>query len=426
LCAAITAGRGGARTLLIDPSGCVGGTASLGLPWCQFNDSKDRQIIRGIADEFLSRLRAMNACCTDPAIDAFVNVDNELYKIVAMELLQEAMVQVRLHTQVTRAISAARRIDALIVESKGSRQALRAKMFVDASGDGDVAALAGAPFVKGHVNDGRMQAVTMLFTVAHVDDQAFSDFGGNPSLMKKWREVAPGSAMKNPLKNAPKLAWLTQSGNRVGEWYVNATRVLNVDGTNPDDLSRAELEGRLQAYEFVEQFLRPHIPGFEKCYIGAFASRIGIRETRHITGDYTLNVDDVCGFRKFEDAIACCAYPIDIHDSRGAGGTYNADHFRKNAGAYYQIPYRCLTPATIDNLLVAGRCVSATHEAAGSLRVIAPAMAMGHAAGCAAAMAVAKNIAPRQLNVTELQDRLVEQNAFLGDVPAKIEVLAPR
>ena len=233
-------------------------------------------------------------------------------------------------------------------------------------------------------------------------------------MIEKWRQVAPSSNMRNPKKTAPNLAWLTHAKNQPGQWYVNHTRILRVDGTSAADLTRAYLEGQLQALELVEQFYRPHVGGFANCFIASLAPFVGVRETRHILGDYVLNEQDVMEFRKFPDAIACSAYPIDLHDPAGAGGVHPVEHFDKHAGEFYQIPYRCITPQKVDNLLTAGKCISATHEAAGSFRTIGGCMALGHAAGCAAALSAAENKTPRQLGAKPVQEALVRDGAFLG------------
>jgi hypothetical protein len=195
---------------------------------------------------------------------------------------------------------------------------------------------------------------------------------------------------------------------RPGEWRVNTTRVHGIDGTDPDDLSRAEIEARDQVRELIP-FLRKNCPGLENARLLETGAQVGIRETRHILGDYVLTGDDVREGRRFADAIARCAYPIDIHDPVGTRGRLEG----MTGGEFYDIPYRCLLPRNVDNLLVAGRCLSADHEAAASARVIPPCYATGQAAGTAAALSSRDGIPLHHLDVHLLQDTLREQGAIV-------------
>ena len=192
-----------------------------------------------------------------------------------------------------------------------------------------------------------------------------------------------------------------------GQWRVNSTRVQDVDGTNPDDLSRAEIEGRRQAWELI-RFFRSHCPGLENAQLIATASQVGIRETRHILGDYVLNGQDVHEGRRFDDAIAQCSYPIDIHDPSGPRGRLEGID-----SDYYEIPYRCLVPRQVNNLLVAGRPISADHEGAASARVIPPCYATGQAAGTAASLSIQQNVNPREVDVESLRTTLRAQGAII-------------
>jgi hypothetical protein len=193
-----------------------------------------------------------------------------------------------------------------------------------------------------------------------------------------------------------------------GEWRVNTTRVHDIDATNPDDLSRAEIESRRQAVELM-RFFRTHCPGLENVRLLNTGTQVGVRETRHVLGDYVLTGDDVLQGRRFPDAIARCAYPVDIHDPVGTRGRLEG----LAQGNFYDIPYRCLVPRNVDNLLVAGRPISADHEAAASARVIPPCYATGQAAGTAAALAVNQGVSPREVEVEALRRLLVAHGAIV-------------
>lgn len=193
-----------------------------------------------------------------------------------------------------------------------------------------------------------------------------------------------------------------------GEWWANVSRVHHIDATDADQLTQAEIEGHRQVLYLVD-FMRKRLPGFENCTLLDTGTQIGVRETRRIMGEYVLTADDVFGARRFEDAVARVSFPIDIHDVTGGGGFFEGPR----EGPYYTIPYRCLVPLEIDNLLVAGRCISATHEAHGSLRVMPPCFATGQAAGTAAALALETDVVPRKVNVALLRESLTQQGALV-------------
>jgi hypothetical protein len=196
-----------------------------------------------------------------------------------------------------------------------------------------------------------------------------------------------------------------------GVWRINTTRMQLLDGTSAEDLTRAEIEGREQIKALM-RFFREWLPGFENCQLYDSAATVGVRETRRIVGEYTLTYDDLATGRHFDDVIALCGYPLDIHSPNSDGGGTDGKLPTANE---YEIPYRSLVPRDLDGLLVAGRCVSATHEALSAIRVMPPAFAMGQAAGTAAAMAIEWGRAPREIPVPQLQDLLLRQGAYLGE-----------
>jgi hypothetical protein len=208
---------------------------------------------------------------------------------------------------------------------------------------------------------------------------------------------------------------------RGDEWRVNCTRVLGVDGTNVDDLTRAELEGREQVQQLI-RFFRTYVPGFERCTLVDTGAQVGVRETRRIVGEYTIQTEDVLRGTPFEDVVLFCAYPPDLHSPTHAGHT-QVGAMTANA---YQIPYRALVPLRIDGLLAAGRCVSSTHEALSAIRVMAQCFGMGQAAGTAAALSVQAGVPPRRLDVRRLQETLVARGVNLRDLGRTVSDHGPR
>ena len=298
-----------------------------------------------------------------------------------------------------------------MVEGKGGRRALRAPFFIDATGDADLALAAGVPVESGRPGDGLMQAMTLMFGVGNIDKEKFAKWGGYPALERRYVELAAELGLRNPRRDSLSGMWGAQS--RHGEYAFNVTRILGADGSNAVSLTKAEIEGRLQVWEFVERFLAPHIPGFENSYVVWTAAKIGVRETRRIVGEYVLTRDDIWNFVKFPDTINCGAYPIDIHCPLGEVGEFPIGHFY--GGNYWTIPYRSLVPLGIDNLLVAGRCLSATHEAMAAARVMANCLGTGEAAGYAAALCIKENTTPRQLDPQNVRELLLKNDGWLGE-----------
>jgi hypothetical protein len=408
--AALSSARRGMKTTLVDPAGFPGGTLVSGLPILGCFDGK-RQVVAGIFQELVDALRERDGVDGDPGKDTGLQIDAEKLKVILLEKLGEAGVELRLHTLLAGAVVSGREIEAVLLEGKGGRRALSARMFIDTTGDADLAAAAGVPVEKGRKKDGLTQPMTMMFGVGGVDKARFRAWGGYPELLRRYEKISTEKNFRNPRRATLSEIWGPES--RTGEITFNATRVLGADGTDAASLSAAEAEGRLQVWEFQEQFLRPHIPGFEKSYIVWTSAKIGVRETRRIVGEYVLNREDIWNFAKFPDAINCGAYPIDIHSPDGPATEFPLDHFY--GGRYWTIPYRALVPLKIDNLLVAGRCLSATHEALAAVRCMANTLGMGQAAGTAAALALSLGTSNRNLPVERLQACLREDGAWLGE-----------
>jgi hypothetical protein len=300
--------------------------------------------------------------------------------------------------------------EGVIFETKSGPLAVRAKVIVDCSGDGDVAVQAGAPCEIGRA-DGLVQPMTLMFRVAEFHRAAFEAYvRDNP---KEWRGVhglwaLVRRATEEGNLDLPREDMLFFATPHENEVSVNSTRVTRVLGTDVWDLGYAEWCSRRQMRQ-IAAFLRRYVPGFEQSHVVQSGVQIGVRETRRVMGEYQLNVEDVLGARKFDDAIARGAYPVDIHNPKGSGTLLK----RLPPGEAYDIPLRCLLPRNTERLLVAGRCISGTHEAHSSYRVMPIVMATGQAAGVCAAIASRQGKTPRQVDVREVQRELLRQGASL-------------
>lgn len=406
--AALAAARLGLRTTLIDPASHAGGTLVSGIPILGYHDGK-RQVVAGIADEIVRELNRHGGTVDDPAQTTAINVDVERLKFVLLNLLEGAGVKLRLHTLVAGVRTEEGRITHVIAEGKGGRRALAAKWFIDATGDADIAMAAGVPIEKGRKSDGKMQPMTLMFGIGGIDKKAFQEWGGYHRMTELWKCMS--EKFRNPRKHDFAHFWGPDS--RSGEWAFNATRVLAADGSDSVSLSAAEAEGRRQVFEMVDEFLRPHVPGFEGAFVSWTAPKIGVRETRRIVGAYTLTHDDIWNFVSFEDAICHGSYPIDVHSPTGSDTEFPHDHFY--GGCHWSIPYRSLVPLHVRNLLVGGRCLSAEHEALAAVRVMANTMATGEAAGTAIALAQKAGIDPADLDPQVLRTQLRAQGAWLPE-----------
>jgi hypothetical protein len=428
--AAVGAAKTGAKVLLVERYGFLGGnaTASLVGPFMtSFSADGATQLIRGVFDELVRRMEAVGGAIHPSKVPAAVAksaymkhghigvtpFDPETMKLVSAELCLEYGVELMLHTSFIDPIVEGDVLRGAIVHNKGGLQALLAKSTVDCSADADVAARAGVPFKQGRESDGLVQPMTMFFRVGNVNGASVAAyFREHPEEIEQ--RMAFSSCIKAAQANGdytiPRERLSMYESPQEGVWRVNVSRILGVDGTKVEDLTRAEIEGRRQVME-IYRFLRKYVPGFEDCTLIDTAAQVGVRETRRIEGEYTLTLDDLIDGRDFEDTIAYCAYPIDIHDPKGAGGGISNRGETANA---YQIPYRSLIPLKVEQLLVAGRCVSATHEALGAIRVMPPSFAMGEAAGTASALALQEGVPPRRVPVGWLRQTLTEHGAYLG------------
>jgi len=430
--AAVAAARSGAKTMLVERYGFVGGNLTIAMvnPMFTFHDVNGRQVIRGVAGEVVDRLVELTASpghVTDLTFDnaSMTPFDPEGMKLILLDMLEEAGVELLLHSAFSDVLEENGKIATVLVESKSGRQAICPKYVIDCSADADVIARAGAPFVKGRESDGAMQPVTLFYRIGGIDIPGLKTWmKANRHLLKDLptdEEIDAQSAlaflgMKEVIKEAmekgeyprdaaPRI--LMYELPREGQFAVNCTRLQGIDGTDVRDLTRAEVETRRQAWE-VAEFLKKRVGGFEHSYVLDTGVQVGVRETRHIVGDYTMTEEDVLNSRAFEDGIACGTFAIDIHPPEG-----EQQVFTGSGKAVYEIPYRSLLPQGLDNVWAAGRCISATHHAFGSVRVMATAMGIGQGAGTAAALAVATGATSRQVDVKQVRETLLAQGQYL-------------
>ncbi|MBN2981741.1 MULTISPECIES: FAD-dependent oxidoreductase [Cohnella] len=415
IAAAIAAAANGAKTLLIEQRGFLGGmgTVSLVPAFCPFTD-KEKPIVRGIGMKLMERMKL--ACNEDyrkeyeNALD-WVPIDPETLKRVYDDAAEEHGVQLLFHTFVYDVLLSddRRNIEGLVIVNKSGRSVVRCRYCIDATGDADIAALAGVPFQKGG-EQGELQPGSMCYLLANVDRQAFKRFlertGDTGQLHKTVERAIEEGALPEGRKSISGLAWVNDY--LVG---VNFGHVFGIDGTKAEDLTRGAIEGR-RLVERQIRFFRDFVPGFERAHLVASGEQVGIRETRRIQGDYVLTVDDFVEARSFPDDIARNAYYIDIHL---ANSKANMTFTHLKPGESHGVPYRVLLPVGIDNLWVPGRAASADRAVQGSLRVMPNCFAMGQASGTAAAMALREGAGSRGVSVPELQRKLLAQGAWLGE-----------
>jgi ribulose 1,5-bisphosphate synthetase/thiazole synthase len=426
LIAAQAAAEDGLNVPLIDSRSFVGGNMTIGLPILGFLGQKGNQIIKGIPQKFIDRLKAVNGASEHrpcPLHMSLTIVEPEAVKNVGLEMLKEAGVNVLLYVFFAGVVMDGDTIKGVIIESKAGREVILAKTIIDCTGDADVAFKAGVECEQGN-EQGGVQPPTLMFCLGNVDTEKLrlsiseeprtylTDFIPNEYFGQNNQFIVVG--LRSLIKKAqddglelPTERTIIITGLGKGEAWINMTRVNGLDGTNPASLTHGEIEGRRQIKD-IQKYLIEYVPGFENAHFTKMAPFIGIRETRRIVGKYVMTADDILQCGRFNDAIAVASYPLDLHHPQGGGCTLEW------CGDCYDIPYRSLIPKKIENLIVAGRCISTTHEAMSAIRVMAPCMAMGEAAGRAAKMAVRQNIAPSAIDVQELRAELVEKGAYLN------------
>jgi hypothetical protein len=415
IAAAVSASRAGRSTLLVERYGFLGGmgTAAGVTNFCGLHANvhgEVRQVVHGVADDLLGRMAQLGGLNEPHALFggriAAQAYDNAAYKIAADDLVTSSGVSLLFHALGAAALMRTpREIDCLLLETKSGRCAVRARVFVDCSGDGDLAAWSGATCEKGDGAGGMLYPTTM-FRINGVDPvRAAGAWEKIPALM----EEARSRGRKFPRKGA-----IVRPQKHPVEWRANVTQIANpdgsaVDGTDAAQLSHGEVEGRRQAID-VFRFLREAVPGFDDAYILEVAPQIGIRETRRLRGEYQLTEDDVLGCASFDDSIGVNGWPVEAH----VPGDVIFRWPQAGSRGYNHLPFRMLLPVEVDNLLVAGRCASMTHGGQSAARVSGACFDKGQAAGSAADLALRAGVRCRGVDVRELQNRLKTDGAFLG------------
>ena len=393
--AAVTAGRLGARVLLIERNNAVGGMSTSGLM------SHWTGTVR--SPLYTEILRRCSACYEGEDRGRIVPwIDPEVLKTVWLGMLREAGVTVLLCTFVCGVVKEGDRVAGVVTESKSGRRVYLSKITVDGTGDGDVAACAGVPFHKGRESDGRMQPCTLMFRVGGVDlDRAVLP-GSFESTY--WTEKGELQALARERLPAPAGHLLVYRSPLPGIVTCNMTNCTEIDGTRAEDLTRAELVCRSQMPAIL-RYLRTYVPGFERCYIVCAGSMMGVRETRHFAG--ALTEDDVLTARQFDDWVVRGAhFNFDVHNLSGAGLDPTGVQREWSQPEGYTIPYGCLLPKRAEGLLLSGRNISGTHLAHSNYRVMPICAGIGAAAGAAAALAVKRGVALRDVPLRERQEIL--------------------
>jgi FAD dependent oxidoreductase len=431
--AALGAARAGAEVVLVERYGFLGGnaTAALVMPLMSFHNEvrsareiengdplrllptdhgPGEPVVAGPLQELLDRLvDSGGAIAPSEATGYTVPIDPESYKLTTLDMLDDAGVRFLFHAFASGVVSPGEG-EGVVFETKAGPVVIAAEVVVDCTGDGDVAAAAGAPYSSGREEDGLTQPMTLMFRMVEFDRERFGEYvAQHPDqwhgVHGLWELVAEAQAAGE--LDLPREDILFFGTPHERELSVNSTRAAGL-GINPFDITRAEWLARRQMRELV-RFLRRRVPGFEESYNAQSGVTIGVRETRRILGDYCLTGDDVLTARKFDDGIARGSYPVDIHDPEGKGTILK----RLPPHEAYDIPLRCLLPRGLDRMLTAGRCISGSHEAHSSYRVTPIAMATGHAAGICAALAARAERIPREIPHEDVQRELLRQGASL-------------
>ena len=398
--AALAAARAGVKALIVEKSNCLGGAAANCLvnpfmPYWTEIDGRRVDLSSGIFREIHDRLEERNAMMRESFLE-------EELKYILNEMVEEANVDLLFHAYLSGVEKRDEQIASITVATKSGEMKIEADYFLDATGDAQLAYLAGCPTVLGREPDHLCQPMTLCVRVGNVDVERF--FASREALKAAHAQSLAAGELINPRENI--LVFKTPIHNVL---HFNTTRVVKMNPTSPEEVTAAEVLARKQVYEIYE-VMKKHADGLEDSFLMMTAAEIGGRESRMIGGDYVLTEQDCRNCVKFEDAIAACNYDIDIHNPEGTG----TSHYYFPAGEYYTIPYRALIPKRVSNMLVAGRCISSDHGAQASYRIMPVVCCIGEAAGAAIGLAVRNGCAVREINVKDLQSELVKNRAYIG------------
>ena len=435
VCAAIAAARNGAKVLIVEQGNCLGGMATRGLvaPFMTCYDTTGEvMVIKGLFAEIVDRMVELGGAIHPSEVrsgtpytawitaghDHVTPFDAEVLKYVLDVMCAEAGVKVLFHTSLVDAELRGNTVTGLRLLCREGLCRIGARVVIDATGDGDLSASAGAPCTFGNPDIGVVQPATLFFHINNVDSpkliadvqahlHEFRKVNGVSYRALHWRVAEAEAAGEWDIARKSVNIY---RGVREDEWAVNCTRIMNVDATNTESLSAGEAEGRRQVRELMN-FFHKYVPGCENATVKCSASTLGIRESRHVMGEYVLTADDLLHGEVPDDSILLASNSVDVHGRNGANTT---EYKTVENGQWYGLPLRCLVPRDIEGLLVAGRAISATSDAAGAVRVMPPCMAMGHAAGITAAIAALGLTLPRNVDAAEVRSRLRNEGAFLG------------
>lgn len=400
--AAVSAAREGASVLLVEASGCLGGAISVNLvyPFMRYwTKDPETEQIRRLSDGIFTEMRQRQEQYIPPLNNTRFNPDS--FMLVLDEMCVEAGVQVLFHATLCGANAEGRQIKSILLATKAGLMEASADSYIDATGDGDLMAFAGCDFQLGRESDGLCQPMTTIFRMSNVDVEGYK--ADRPRIQALYKQHKAEGKIQNPREDI-----LVFFGLGEGIVHFNTTRVVKLDPTDPFDVSHAEMEGRRQIFEMYT-FLKENCPAFKNAVICSTAVSIGVRESRKLKGEHILTAEELKTCTRFADSIALGNYDIDIHNPEGAG----TSHYYFPDGEYYTIPYRSLLPRELDNLLVAGRCISATHEAQASVRIMPICATLGEAAGIAAAVAKQTGKTVHDVDVSLVQAKLREKGAAI-------------
>ena len=421
IAAALSAARNGSKVILLERGSYLGGASTAaGISTFAYGyHDKERYILKGIFYEIRQRLYERNALIKTKR-HGWEPYNQEEYKVLLDEMLEEAGVRVVFNVFVCHVVKTDGFIEYVVAAGKSGFIAFKGKMFIDATGDGDLSALSDVEYSIGRENDNKMQPMTQGYMIGGVDIKkagecqergfwldekgrgylnatGFYEFINNACEQNEWEFSYKG------LCSVWTIPWLP------GTVGINLGRVEGLCGVDTMDMTKASITGRKQAGQGIK-FLKKYVPGFENAYITCLADTIGVRETRRIHGLYTLSQEDIINYKQFDDVIAQSCYMIDVH-SPDKGTTHI---FKLEKGKHYDIPYRSLVPEGVNNLIVAGRCISTTQNALGSVRVQPICMGLGQAAGAAASLCIKLSVPNHMLDIGILQEKLLEQGAVLN------------
>ena len=400
--AAISAARAGADVIIIEKSNCFGGAAANCLvnPFMPFTtkiNGERVELSAGIFKEICNALKARGAYGMQN--DSFLE---EELKYILQEMLVDAGVKILLHAYLSSVECEGGTVTSATFATRGGALTVEADYFIDATGDAQLAYLAGFETRLGREADNLCQPMTLCFRLGNCDVDRF--YASRPALAAAYRAARESGEITNPRENV--LVFKTPIKNVL---HFNTTRVILKNPTSAEDVSEAEIIARRQVYEIYD-FMKRHADGLEDSYLMMSAAEIGVRESRMIVGEYVLTEEDCKGLARFDDAIAACNYDIDIHNPEGSG----TSHYYFADGDYYTIPYRSLIPRESKNLLVAGRCISSDHGAQASYRIMPVVTTLGEAAGLGAALAKKNASGVSEIDISVLRSTLVSNGAFIG------------